>query len=57
MSSSPPTTGPLYLDNNATTRVLPEVWEAMCPYLADDFGNPRRACFGFSEGGVVESKR
>ncbi len=29
-----------YLDNNATTRVLPEVLEAMLPFLADEFGNP-----------------
>ncbi|MFV0372835.1 cysteine desulfurase family protein [Microbacterium sp.] len=30
----------LYLDHAATTRVRPEVREAMLPYLADRFGNP-----------------
>jgi cysteine desulfurase len=33
----------IYLDNNATTRVAPEVVEAMLPYLSDFFGNPSSA--------------
>jgi cysteine desulfurase len=31
---------PIYLDNNASTPVLPEVWEAMRPFAAEHFGNP-----------------
>jgi cysteine desulfurase len=31
---------PVYLDYNSTTPVDPRVAEAMCPYLADWFGNP-----------------
>lgn len=30
----------IYLDNNATTPMLPAVWEAMQPYFSDSFGNP-----------------
>ncbi len=30
----------VYLDNNATTRVAPEVVAAMLPCLTEDFGNP-----------------
>jgi cysteine desulfurase len=30
----------IYLDNNAQTPVVPEVWEAMQPYLAGRPGNP-----------------
>ncbi len=31
---------PIYLDHNATTPILPEVLEAMLPYLSTHFGNP-----------------
>jgi cysteine desulfurase len=30
----------VYLDHNATTPLLPEVFEAMAPYFAQRFGNP-----------------
>ncbi len=30
----------IYLDHNATTPVLPEVREAMLPYLSEEWGNP-----------------
>lgn len=33
----------IYLDHNSTTPVLPAVWEAMRPFLAEVYGNPASA--------------
>ncbi len=33
----------IYLDNNATTPMIPAVWQAMAPYLGEIFGNPASA--------------
>ena len=38
-----------YFDNNATTRVAPEVVEAMLPYLTEHWGNPSSA-YQFGRG-------
>ena len=35
-----PKPDPIYLDHNATTPVLPEVVDAMLPWLREHFGNP-----------------
>ena len=40
----------VYMDNNATTRVAPEVLEAMQPFLSDSYGNPSSA---YTFGGKV----
>lgn len=48
----------IYLDNNATTRVAPEVFDAMTPYLTDYYGNPSSIhSFGGQVAGVIENAR
>jgi cysteine desulfurase len=48
----------IYLDNNATTRVAPEVRDAMQPYLNDLYGNPSSAhTFGREMRQSVERAR
>jgi len=48
----------IYLDNNATTRVAPEVVEAMLPYFTEQFGNPSSLHrFGDKVGGAVNTAR
>jgi len=48
----------VYMDNNATTRIAPEVLEAMLPYLTEYYGNPSSMhTFGGQVGRVVETAR
>ena len=48
----------IYLDNNATTQVAPEVLDAMQPYLSKFFGNPSSAhTLGREMKQAVESAR
>ena len=47
-----------YLDNNATTRVAPEVVEAMLPFLKEYWGNPSSAySFGHDVARQVDEAR
>ena len=49
---------PVYLDNNATTRVDPEVVAAMLPFFTEQFGNPSSIhVFGSSVGAAVRQAR
>jgi len=48
----------IYLDHNATTPVLPEVFEAMRPYFCEEWGNPSSTYkFGSKLKRVVETAR
>ena len=47
-----------YLDNNATTRVAPEVVESMLPFLTERWGNPSSAyAFGSEVAKPLEAAR
>lgn len=49
---------PVYLDNNATTRVDPAVVDAMLPYFTEQFGNPSSShAFGARVGDAVKEAR
>ena len=48
----------VYLDNNATTRVAPEVLEAMLPFFSERYGNPSSMhTFGGSVGSEMRQAR
>ncbi len=48
----------IYFDNNATTAVAPEVFEAMIPFLTGSFGNPSSGhAAGRAARRIVESSR
>jgi cysteine desulfurase len=49
---------PIYLDNNATTRVAPDVVAAMLPYFTEHFGNASSMhAFGSSVGAAIKEAR
>jgi len=50
---------PVYMDHNATTPVLPEVVDAMLPFLTREFGNPSSSTHGYGREAAraVESAR
>lgn len=58
MAASLITSGMIYFDNNATTQIAPEVFDAMRPYLTASYGNPSSAySFGRDVKNVVDNAR
>ena len=48
----------IYVDNNATTKVAPEVLEAMLPYFSEQYGNPSSMhAFGGNVAGAIKTAR
>ena len=48
----------IYFDNNATTQIAPEVFEAMQPFLTEFYGNPSSAYeFGRETRKAIENAR
>ena len=48
----------IYLDNNATTPIYPEVFDAMLPFYRDFFGNPSSVHWAGREvSGAIEQAR
>jgi cysteine desulfurase len=48
----------IYVDNNATTKVAPEVLDAMMPYFSDLYGNPSSMhSFGGNVAGAIKTAR
>jgi cysteine desulfurase len=48
----------IYVDNNATTMVAPEVLDAMMPYFSNNYGNPSSMhSFGGNVAGAIQTAR
>lgn len=46
----------LYLDNSATTKLSPEVLEAILPYLNEEYGNPSSKFYSLAENAKLAVK-
>ncbi|AYA76005.1 cysteine desulfurase DndA [Bacillus sp. Y1] len=46
----------LYLDNSATTAILPEVKDAMLPFLMEEFGNPSSKYYSLATNALTAVK-